>query len=185
MKHALIVNLAGVPGVGKSTGAAYVFSQLKMKGINAELVSEVAKDATWENNKVALKNSAYLFGAQSLSISRCEDKVDVIVTDSPLFLAILYKDSFRFKDSFDKCVIDTFKSYNNLTFLVERSKPYSTSGRNQTELESNELIRPLNELIEKYNIECKRVRGDLIGYNIIVGETLNELKRRGIKLDEM
>ncbi len=35
MKKALIVNLFGVPGAGKSTGAAYVFANLKMHGINA------------------------------------------------------------------------------------------------------------------------------------------------------
>ena len=34
----LIVNLFGVPGAGKSTGAAQVFANLKKKGINAELV---------------------------------------------------------------------------------------------------------------------------------------------------
>ena len=34
----IVVNLFGVPGAGKSTGAAYVFSKLKMQGINAELV---------------------------------------------------------------------------------------------------------------------------------------------------
>ena len=33
----LVVNLFGAPGAGKSTGAAYIFSKLKMAGINAEL----------------------------------------------------------------------------------------------------------------------------------------------------
>ena len=40
---ALIVNLFGVPGAGKSTGAAYIFSRLKMLGVNAELVTEFPK----------------------------------------------------------------------------------------------------------------------------------------------
>ena len=31
----LIINLFGAPGAGKSTGAAYVFSQLKAAGVNA------------------------------------------------------------------------------------------------------------------------------------------------------
>ena len=58
----LVVNLFGVPGAGKSTGAAYVFSKLKMKGINAELVTEFAKDIVWENNSRGLKNQEYIFG---------------------------------------------------------------------------------------------------------------------------
>ena len=47
----LVVNLFGTPGAGKSTGAAYIFSNLKMRGINAELVTEFAKDMVWEDNK--------------------------------------------------------------------------------------------------------------------------------------
>ena len=75
----LIVNLFGVPGAGKSTGAAYIFAKLKMLGINAELITEFAKDKVWENNTEVFKNQAYLFGKQSYRISRCKDKVDVIV----------------------------------------------------------------------------------------------------------
>lgn len=86
----IVVNLFGVPGAGKSTGAAYIFSQLKMKGINAELITEFAKDKAWENNTEAIKNQAYLFGKQSYRMSRCREKVDVLVTDSPLPLSILY-----------------------------------------------------------------------------------------------
>lgn len=48
--NCLVVNLFGVPGAGKSTGAAYIFSQLKMAGINAELITEFAKDKVWEEN---------------------------------------------------------------------------------------------------------------------------------------
>ena len=36
MKDTLIVNLYGGPGSGKSTGAAYIFSMLKMVGVDAE-----------------------------------------------------------------------------------------------------------------------------------------------------
>ena len=79
----LVVNLFGTPGVGKSTGAAYIFSELKMRGINAELVTEFAKDKVWENNDEVFKNQAYIFGKQSYKMSRCRDKVDVIITDSP------------------------------------------------------------------------------------------------------
>lgn len=44
MKNTLIVNLLAEPGAGKSTAAAYIYSQLKMHGISAEYVTEFAKD---------------------------------------------------------------------------------------------------------------------------------------------
>ena len=44
MKDTLIMNLYGGPGSGKSTGAAYIFSMLKMVGVDAEYVTEFAKD---------------------------------------------------------------------------------------------------------------------------------------------
>ena len=43
MKKSLIINLYGGPGSGKSTCAAYIFSQLKMHNINAELITEQTK----------------------------------------------------------------------------------------------------------------------------------------------
>ena len=43
----LIIQLYAAPGSGKSTGAAYIFSKLKMAGVNAELVTEFAKDKVW------------------------------------------------------------------------------------------------------------------------------------------
>ena len=62
MANTLVVNLFGVPGAGKSTGAAYIFSCIKMAGINAELITEYAKDKVWERNDEAFRNQAYIFG---------------------------------------------------------------------------------------------------------------------------
>lgn len=53
-KSTIVVNLFAGPGAGKSTGAAYIFAMLKMHGIDCELVTEFAKDKTWEHNSKAL-----------------------------------------------------------------------------------------------------------------------------------
>ena len=80
MKNTLIVNLYGGPGSGKSTGAAYIFSKLKMAGVDAEYVTEYAKDKVWEGNKEVFNCQFYITGKQVFRIHRCFGKVDVIVT---------------------------------------------------------------------------------------------------------
>ena len=112
----LVVNLFGAPGSGKSTGAAYIFSQLKIAGVNAELVTEFAKDKVWENNEEVFKNQAYIFGEQSFKMSRCRDKVDVIVTDSPLLLSALYNSDEILGEEFNNVVYRVFNSYENMNF---------------------------------------------------------------------
>ena len=69
----LVINLFGGPGCGKSTQAAYIFSRLKMLGLNCELVTEFAKDKTWEHNSKALSCQPYVFGKQSYRLDRCKD----------------------------------------------------------------------------------------------------------------
>lgn len=81
----IVINLFGAPGSGKSTGATYIFTALKLLGVNVELITEFAKDKVWGNNIEAINNQAYIFGEQSFRMSRCKDKVDVIVTDSPYY----------------------------------------------------------------------------------------------------
>ena len=171
----LVVNLFGVPGAGKSTGAAYIFAKLKMLGINAELVTEFAKDKVWENNSEVFKNQAYLFGKQSYRISRCKDKVDVIVTDSPLPLSIFYNTGEFLTENFNKSVMDVFNSYNNLNFLLLRTKPYNPIGRHQSEEESDALKQPMVQLLKECEISYIEVDGDIVGYDKIIEEIKKNL----------
>lgn len=171
----LIVNLFGVPGAGKSTGAAYIFSQLKLAGVNAELVTEFAKDKVWEESNIMLENQAYIFGEQSFRLSRCAEKVDVIITDSPLPLNILYNHDKRLSEHFNETVMDVFNSYKNKNYLLFRVKPYNQTGRLQTESDSNALAAPISDLLRKYQIPYTTENGDLDGYTRIVNEILSEL----------
>ena len=171
----LIVNLFGVPGAGKSTGAAYIFAKLKMLGINAELITEFAKDKVWENNSEVFKNQADLCGKQSYRISRCKDKVDVIVTDSPLPLSIFYNTGEFLTENFNKSVMDVFNSYNNLNFLLLRTKPYNPIGRHQSEEESDALKQPMVQLLKERGISYVEVDGDIVGYDKIIEEIKKNL----------
>lgn len=173
----MIVNLFGVPGAGKSTGAAYIFSRLKMEGVNCELVTEFAKDKVWEQTEEVFKNQAYIFGKQSFKISRCHDKVDVVITDSPLPLSIFYNHDPRLTENFNNAVMDFFNSYQNLNYLLLRTKPYNPVGRMQTEEESNNLKQPMIDLLVSRGIDYKEEFGEIEGYERIVSDILFELSK--------
>lgn len=175
-KSPLVVNLLGSPGAGKSTGAAYIFAALKMAGINAELVTEFAKDKAWEHNLKAVNNQAYVFGKQCYRMSRCADEVDVIITDSPLFLSIIYNNDPRLTENFNKSVMDTFNSYNNINFLLKRVKGYNPKGRFQTEEESNQIGDIIWIALTEYNISYDVVSADEGGYNAIIEKIKLKLK---------
>ena len=178
MNNMIVVNLFGAPGAGKSTGAAYIFSKLKMLGVNAELVTEFAKDKVWENNSVALSDQTYVFGKQHYRISRCADKVDVVVTDSPLLLSALYNQSDLLGDDFNDLVAKIFKSYSSLNYFIERNKPYDKTGRLQNEEESDILAERLKGLLDKYEIDYKKQKGNTTGYDNIVFDVLYTLSRK-------
>ena len=172
----VVVNLFGAPGAGKSTLAAYIFSKLKMNDVNAELITEFAKDKTWEKNFSALKNQAYMFGKQWYRITRCQGDVDVVVTDSPLLLNLLYNKDPVLGESFNQVVKNVFNSYNNLNYFILRAKKYNPKGRNQTEAESDELSDKLIDILNNNNIDYEFLPGLLESGDKIVDEVMECLR---------
>lgn len=175
MKKTLIVNLLGGPGCGKSTGAAYIFSQLKMREIDAELVTEFAKDKTWEHNDLVLSNQFYVFGKQAFRLGRVYGQVDVIITDSPLILSNVYAKNMAGVENFKKACADLFNSYNNLNFFLERVKKYNPNGRKQKAWEAEEISYKIKDVLFENNIPYITVNGDISGYNIILERILERL----------
>lgn len=178
MNNCLVVNLFGVPSAGKSTGAAYIFSKLKLAGVNAELITEFAKDKVWEENSTIFQpdNQVYIFGKQFYRMNRCKGKVDVIVTDSPLLLSSFYNSSEILSEDFNKTVYNCFSSFNNKTYLLKRVKPYNPKGRLQNEEESNALEAPMIEKLNFWNVPYTIRNGDIKSYDDIVNEVLEYLR---------
>jgi adenylate kinase family enzyme len=175
MKKPIVVNLTGAPGAGKSTGAAKIFSELKQLGVNCELVGEFAKDKTWEHNVTALSCQEYVFGKQSYRLARCRDEVDVIVTDSPLPLAIIYTSKEEIKKPLTELVMAVYNTYDNINFFINRVKPYNPNGRNQTAEESDQLSVEIKNLYSRLNIPYTEIDGDNDGYNKAIKLILDKL----------
>lgn len=172
----ILINLFGAPGAGKSTGAAYIFSQLKMYGVNAELVTEYAKDKVWEESKAVFENQAYIFGKQYFRISRCAKKVDVVITDSPLLLSLIYNNDPVLGEEFNALVRKVMDSYNCKNYYLTRAKAYNPVGRFQDEAGSDAIGGQIVELLDNEGLEYTIVAGNQEGYDFIVYEILEELK---------
>lgn len=157
IKRPIVVNLIAAPGSGKSTMAAGIFEKLKWAGVNAELVSEVAKGKVWEENPTPFKDGGqiYLLGKQFYAMHRCRDSVDVIVTDSPLCLNSFYVRQVKNPEvlvdyaAFDGVVKNLIDSFDNLNFFVRRKKPYNPKGRFQTEAESDKIAKEMLDFFTK------------------------------------
>lgn len=184
MKKPLVINLFGAPGAGKSTGAAYIFSQLKLHNVNVKYLTEFAKDKTWEHNSKALEDQVYMLGESYHKLYIIKDQVDVIILDSPLLLEILYNKDPLLGDTFNQLIKTLYDSFDNINFFINRVKKYNPAGRNQTEKESDELkyklIKLLNDMDETNYIE---INGSEEGYNYALSIVAKALKERGIAHD--
>jgi hypothetical protein len=113
--------------------AARVFSELKERKYNAELVTEFAKDLTWQESMKVLDNQMYVFAKQYHRLWRLKDKVDIIVTDSPIILSLVYGNTSA---TFKQLVREEFQKFNNINIFLQRVKEYNPKGRAQTEEEA-------------------------------------------------
>ena len=173
-------NLFGSPGSGKSTMAALVFSRLKMLNINCELVTEFAKDKVWENNNTALANQLYVFAKQYYRVDRCADKVDVIITDSPLALSPMYNKDPDIHEPLKQLALKIANKYNNLNYFIRRIKKYNPVGRLQTEAESDEIAVKLRDAMDANGIKYTAIDGDLMSADIIVNDIMQLLGKPNV-----
>ena len=135
----IVINLFGGPGIGKSTIAAGVFSMLKLRGVNCELVTEYAKDLTWDEDWDTLSDQMKVTDEQYKRVKRLEGKVDVVITDSPILGGAMYCNNSYIIGY----IHHVHNKFDNRNFLLNRVKPFSDVGRSQTEDEAVEIDQRL------------------------------------------
>jgi hypothetical protein len=174
MTRPIVINFFAGPGAGKSTSAAFVFAELKMNGINCELVREYAKDKVWERNEKVFQNQLYIFGKQSYRMSVLHDEIDVIITDSPLVLSAIYNTSPS-KD-WNRLVLETFRKYENINYFLLRDKKYNKNGRYQNEQEAQILDQKIKQFLNQNNISFNEFNSNRDCYKMISEEIFETLK---------
>lgn len=176
MKKTLFVNLYGGPGAGKSTGASYVFSKLKMDRINAELINEFAKQLVWEDRLKTFTDQLYIFAKQHHRLHIVNGLVDVAIVDSPLLLNIVYGEFNGYPSSFFKLVNEIDWMYQTLDFYIYRVQPYDPVGRVQDVDEATRVANRVRMMLDFYRgSSVTQVPGNPAGYGQIYEMVLDKL----------
>lgn len=142
-----IISLYAGPGSGKSTTAAALFALMKQDGHSVELVTEAAKDLTWEDHSSLLQNSVWVLAEQWRRIDRLAGQVDYVITDSPILLSLAYVSGIYAEQWFTDMVRELDAVHKTARVYVNRVKPYVQTGRNQTKSEAKGLDIRIRSLL--------------------------------------
>ena len=165
----VVINLIGGPCSGKSTVAAGIFYELKIMGVNCEMALEFAKDKVWEESYRTLDDQIYIFGKQYHKLWRLNNKVDVIITDSPLLVSLYYNKEDS--DYFNDLVLECYSNFENYTYFLKPPQTYVESGRMQTEKEARQIGNTLEKLLINNNIIYESLQ---VGKDNVVEKIVNQ-----------
>lgn len=180
-RNTFVVNLFAGPGSGKSSLAAGIFYELKSKGITCELALEFVKDLVWEERHKAINNQIYIFAKQHHRITRLLGEVDVIITDSPLLLSLVYASN-------ETALAELARVEHNklLTFncFIKRNKDYNPKGRMHTFDEARKLDIRIASMLDKEHIPYGVYFGNNDGRDRIVNQILNIISSSNNQVDK-
>lgn len=146
-----VINLFAGPGAGKSTTAAGLFYIMKNMNLNVELVSEYAKDLTWEGRHNILEDQLYILAKQNRRLKRLKGQVDYVITDSPLLLCKFYGGFFSETPFYLPLIVnEVWHTYENTSYFLERgSRRYMKVGRNQSHEEAIKFDVQIKDMLNE------------------------------------
>jgi tRNA uridine 5-carbamoylmethylation protein Kti12 len=152
----ICINFMGAPGVGKTTIAARVFSELKLSGHSAEWVGEYAKKLVYLGRFEELNNQYFVSSKQADLLDALQGRVRFVVTDGALAHGLYYNrhnpdNTSDVKKTHD-AIMRRYKCHANINIMVVRGDfAYETAGRYQTE----EQARAMDSKIADCMTECE------------------------------
>ena len=166
-----IICLYGGPGSGKSTVCAGLYYNLKLLGKECEMNREYIKDWIFSDRKVKPGDQSYFFAKMARKERIYMDYgLDFIITDSPLILTHFYGlkyDRFEQLTNTSLAMLAAHHKYCQELgykvdhFLLGRTKPYSDSGRYQTEEVAKSFDDEIKDMLKHFNIKYTEVPADI------------------------
>lgn len=169
-KTKTIVNLYGGPGAGKSTVAAQLYAEMKIRGFASEMVREFIKGWVWEGRKTQPGDQLFFYANQ------CREErilmlagVDCVITDSPLGLCNFFGQKYDpvekefnstlplLKDHLQMCQNMGYRVVN--VFLIRKSE-YDPQGRYEDEKTAKQYDREIREHLKEIGMPFVEVDAD-------------------------
>ncbi len=147
------------PGAGKSTVAARIFGEMKIRGFDVEHIPEYIKTWAHENRKPQSYDQLYVFAKQLKSEDVILRNVKHIVTDSPLLMNTAYSKLYNFQaaDHLIKIAQQFDRDFPPLNLFIERTVDYMDKGRYQSYEEAVDFDKFLLEFLEE-NLEGELIK---------------------------
>lgn len=181
-----VINLLGGSGLGKSTTASLVFGELKLRGELSELVREFVKEWAWSGKKVGPFGQSIIYGQQLERESSLYNKVEFIVTDSPLLLCPVYQKHYNGHESIKHSVFSDMKlaakqDVVHINFLLTRKKPFDARGRYEDEKTAKTIDRKVEAFLDYHGIDYILV--DVADQDRVkfITETALRIRSEGVK----
>jgi len=156
-KQTKVINFFSGSGTGKSTIAAALYAELKIRSAHVELAREYIKKWAWEKRTPGKFDQIYIFGHQSNEEGRLYEKVDFIVSDSPLLLVPFYEQLLTKKNIIEESVTNFMRhaeehgvSYHN--FWLERLDSFDERGRYETLEQAKQIDKSLRNWLEERHV---------------------------------
>ena len=153
----ILINFLGSPSAGKSTTAGKLFTRLKDMDLNVEYVPEYVKSWAWDKRTISPYDQFYFFGKEAHNQSHLFNKVDFVISDSPVLLTAFYHLYYNGDNALREICKDFYEMAEKLdnvkvlNFFLPRKKKYQTKGRYQTEEQANDVARLLKAFLTVEN----------------------------------
>jgi hypothetical protein len=168
-----VINFFGAAGCAKSTHAADLYSYMKKRQYDVELIQEHVKfNWVYEGKSLQPFDELNIIGNQSYMETRLFNKVDYIITDSPVYLVSLYSPLVSppaitealtnlVETYYQECARQGIK-YKN--FFIQRNQVLNPIHRFQkTQEEVLKLDKTLKDMLDDFNY----LNHDLLAYKDI------------------
>jgi len=157
------INLWGGPGCGKSTIAAWLFSELNTQGYSVAQVPEYIKTRAYLKQPVEGMDQAIIFANQiTLEDAPLPGGIQTIITDSPLGMQCYYARRHKFLCWQE--ILAMTKKFDELyepvhIVLSRRGIGYQEEGRYETSEEADVVDREMELfMIDECNYEFTKIR---------------------------